>query len=172
MRTTVVVGNPKPASRTRQVAEALLDRLADANADRQVIDLAEHASEVFTWPSDTMLAMNDRVASSDLVVIATPTYKATYTGLVKAFLDRFAAGGLTGVTAIPVMTGGDPAHAMGVDAHLTPLLTELGAVVPGAGWYFPTSSMDRLDALADQAAARYTRAMRQVARLCETVRAS
>ncbi|MEW2503802.1 NAD(P)H-dependent oxidoreductase [Amycolatopsis sp. NPDC047767] len=170
MKTTIVVGNPKPASRTRQVAEALLDRLVKDDADRQVIDLADCSAEIFTWPSDVMSALNERVAGSDLVVIASPTYKATYTGLVKAFLDRYAAGALTGVTAIPVMTGGSPAHAMGVDSHLAPLLTELGAVVPGAGWYFETSSMDSLDTLAEEAAARYARTIGQLARLAEGVR--
>ncbi|MET7992010.1 NAD(P)H-dependent oxidoreductase [Amycolatopsis sp. NPDC005232] len=170
MKTTIVVGNPKPASRTRKVAEALLDRLVKDDADRQVIDLADHFAEIFAWPSEVMSALTERVAGSDLVVIASPTYKATYTGLVKAFLDRYAAGALAGVTAIPVMTGGSPAHSMGVDSHFAPLLTELGAVVPGAGWYFETSSMDALDALADEAAARYARTIGQLARLAEGVR--
>ncbi|MDX3696552.1 NAD(P)H-dependent oxidoreductase [Streptomyces europaeiscabiei] len=167
MRTTIVVGNPKPASRTRQVAEALLDRLVKDDADRHVIDLAEYSAQIFEWPSEVMSALNERVAGSDLVVIASPTYKATYTGLLKAFLDRYAAGALTGVTAIPVMTGADLGHSMGVDTHLAPLLTELGAVVPGRGWYFVTSSMDRLDPLADEAAARYAQTIRQIARLAE-----
>ncbi|WP_326565145.1 NAD(P)H-dependent oxidoreductase [Amycolatopsis rhabdoformis] len=170
MKTTIVVGNPKPASRTRQVAEALLDRLVKDDTDRQVIDLAEHTAEIFAWPSEVMTALNERVAASDLVVFASPTYKATYTGLLKAFLDRYAADALAGVTAIPVMTGGDPGHAMGVDAHLAPLLTELGAVVPGRGWFFTTSSMDRLDQLADEAAARYAQQIGQLARLAEGVR--
>jgi FMN reductase len=170
MRTTIVVGNPKPASRTRQVAEALLDRLVKDDTDRQSIDLAEYSAEIFAWPSEEMTALNDRVAGSDLVVIASPTYKATYTGLIKAFLDRYAAGALSGVVVIPVMTGGDPGHAMGVDTHLTPLLTELGAVVPGRGWYFMTSSMDQLDTLADEAAARYAKTIGLVARLAEGVR--
>ncbi|MEV8610856.1 NAD(P)H-dependent oxidoreductase [Amycolatopsis sp. NPDC051373] len=69
----------------------------------------DHSAEIFAWPSEVMSALTERVAGSDLVVIASPTYKATYTGLVKAFLDRYAAGALAGVTAIPVMTGGSPA---------------------------------------------------------------
>ena len=46
-----------------------------------------------------------RWVSADLVVVASPTYKATYTGLLKLFLDRFAGGtGLRGV-AVPLMLG-------------------------------------------------------------------
>ena len=33
-----------------------------------------------------------RVGEADLVVVASPTYKGTYTGLLKLFLDRFADG--------------------------------------------------------------------------------
>ncbi|WP_394619688.1 NAD(P)H-dependent oxidoreductase [Lentzea sp. JNUCC 0626] len=160
MKTTVVVGNPKPSSRTLQVAEALLDRLVPGS-DRHVIDLAV---------ADDLQPLTERVAASDLVVVASPTYKATYTGLLKSFLDRYGNDGLAGVTAIPVMTGASPAHSLGVDIHLTPLLTELGAVVPGRGWYFVTSDMDQLDAQAAEAAARYARAFARIARLAEEVR--
>jgi FMN reductase len=49
------------------------------------------------------------------------------------------------VTAIPVMTGADLTHAIGVEAHLRPLLVELGAVVPTKGLYFVTGQMDQMD---------------------------
>jgi FMN reductase len=102
-----------------------------------------------------MSALNARVASSDLAVFASPTYKATYTGLLKAFLDRYPANGLAGVTAIPVHTGGDLTHAMGPTVNLAPLLVELGAVVPGRGFYFVAGQMDHLDDLVEAAAAEY-----------------
>lgn len=170
MKATIVVGNPKPRSRTRQVAETVLDKLLIGPHDLQVIDLADHTHEIFDWPSDAMAALNARVAESDLAVFASPTYKATYTGLLKAFLDRYPAGGLTGVTAIPVMTGADLTHAMGADVHLAPLLMELGASIPGRGLYFVTSSMDQLDKLAEEAAVRYAGVIARTARLSEGIR--
>jgi len=165
MKATVVVGNPKPRSRTRQVAEALVDRLVRQPCDVQVIDLAEHIHEIFDWPSDSMASLNARVAESDLAVFASPTYKATYTGLLKAFLDRYPAGGLSGVTAIPVLTGADQTHSLGADVHLAPLLMELGATIPGRGWYFVMSSMDQLEKLAQEAAERYAWAIARTAQL-------
>lgn len=172
MKTTIVVGNPRPRSRTRKVAEALTGRLVPAQRDLEIIDLADHVHEVFDWPSDTMSALNARVAESDLAVFASPTYKATFTGLLKAFLDRCPAGGLAGVTAIPVLTGADQTHSMGADVHLAPLLTELGATVPGRGWYFMMSSMEHLDKLAEEAAVRYAGAITRTARLVEGVRSA
>jgi FMN reductase len=147
MTTTILVGNPKPASRTRHIAEAVADVLGVGETDRTVIDLADHAEQLFRWPSAQMGELTDTVAASDLLIVASPTYKATYTGLLKSFLDRFNADALSGVTAVPVMTGASAGHSMAPDAHLRPLLVELGAVVPSRSLYFVTEHMDRMDAL-------------------------
>lgn len=153
---TIVVGNPKAGSRTRQVAEVLVEKLlTPGRYDLQVIDLADHTAEIFDWPSEKMASLNARVADSDLVVVASPTYKATYTGLLKAFLDRYPANGLRGVVAIPVMTGADLGHSMGPNVNLAPLLTELGASVPLRGLYFVAGDMDRVDELVGQVADEY-----------------
>jgi FMN reductase len=70
-----------------------------------------------------------------VAVFASPTYKASYTGLLKAFLDRYGSNGLAGVVAVPVMTGGWPGHLLAVEVHLRPVLVELGATVPARGLY-------------------------------------
>lgn len=49
------------------------------------------------------------------VVVAAPTYRAAYTGLLKAFLDRYPSNGLS-VTAFAVMTGASATHSMVIDA--------------------------------------------------------
>lgn len=162
MKATIVVGNPKPRSRTRKVAETLARNLLAADDhDLEVIDLADHSAEIFAWPSERMAELNARVAGSDLVLFASPTYKATYTGLLKAFLDRYPANGLAGVVAIPVFTGADLTHSMGPNVTLAPLLMELGAIVPGRGLYFVASQMDQLDDIirtaADEYAANFSR---------------
>ncbi|WP_350353317.1 NAD(P)H-dependent oxidoreductase [Microbacterium sp. A8/3-1] len=163
---TIVVGNPKPRSRTRAVAEALLERLLTPGSyDLEVIDLADHVDEVFRWPSVTMDTLNTRVAESDLAIFASPTYKASYTGLLKTFLDRYPTNGLAGVISIPVHTGGDLTHALAPTANLAPLLMELGAVVPGRGFYVVTGELDRLDELVDAAAAEYTANLARMATL-------
>lgn len=156
LKVSIVVGNPKPASRTRRVAEVLVSKLFDPEKVAvETIDLAEHVDEIFVWPSERMAALNAAVAESDVVVLASPTYKATYTGLLKAFLDRYPANGLAGVTAIPIHTGADFSHTMGPTFTLAPLLMELGAVVPGRGFYLSLSLMDKLDAQAEAMAAEY-----------------
>jgi FMN reductase len=156
VKVSVVVGNPKPRSRTLKVATSLVERLLDPGSyELNTIDLADHSHEVFAWPSDSMVALNASVAESDLAVFASPTYKATYTGLLKAFLDRYPANGLANLVAIPVLTIADPSHSMAPTHNFAPLLAELGAIVPGRGFAFLSSQMDRLDEIVEAAASEY-----------------
>ncbi|NYE35569.1 FMN reductase [Nocardioides cavernae] len=136
----VVVGNPKPRSRTYDSALTLADRLGGADL---VVDLADQASELFDWSSQAVGDLVEHVAGSLVVIVASPTYKATYTGLLKAFLDRFPHQGLGGVTAIPLMLGGSPAHSLATEHGLRPLLVELGATVPTRGLYVLDSQHDQ-----------------------------
>lgn len=166
LKISIVVGNPKPASRTLKVAETLVQKLfSDAAHQVEIIDLVDHIDEIFAWPSKKMDTLNERVATSDVVVFASPTYKATYTGLLKAFLDRYPNNGLAGVTAIPLLTGGDPTHSLGPTVNLAPLLVELGATVPGRGFYFVIGHMDRLDEVVQSAADEYAANLRQLAKV-------
>jgi len=154
LKVSILVGNPKAKSRTLRVAEVLVGKLVGSAAvEITVIDLADHAGQIFDWPSDHMASLTQTVAESDLLVVASPTYKATYTGLLKSFLDRYPANGLRGVTAIPVMTGADLSHSMGPEVNLRPLLVELGASVPTRGLYFVASQMDHLDEIVGEWAA-------------------
>jgi FMN reductase len=149
MRIAVVVGNPKAGSRTLGVATAVADALAKgvgAPADHLVVDLAEHASELFDWNSPRLSALTAEVASAGLIVAASPTYKAAYTGMLKAFLDRYGSNGLAGSVAVPVMTGGWAGHMLAVEVHLRPVLVELGATVPARGLYVTEPELPELDA--------------------------
>ncbi len=141
----VLVGNPQPSSRTRLVAEEVAQQIAArSGADvGETIDLAGVADALFRFPDDAVDALSRRVADADLLIVASPTYKATYTGLLKAFLDRYEAGALRGVTAIPLLTIGAPTHALAVEHGLRPLLVELGASTPTRGIAFSAGDVDR-----------------------------
>jgi FMN reductase len=134
----VVVGNPKPASRTLGAAVEVANVLAKATGApprHLVVDLAEYASRLFDWDDPELSRISAEVAVADLAVFASPTYKASYTGMLKAFLDRYGSNGLAGTVAVPVMTGGWPGHLLAVEVHLRPVLVELGSVVPARGLY-------------------------------------
>ncbi len=86
------------------------------------------------------------VAAAGIAIFASPTYKAAYTGMLKAFLDRYGSNGLAGTVAVPVMTGGWAGHLLAVEVHLRPVLVELGATVPARGLYVTEPEFPALDA--------------------------
>ena len=134
LKTAVVVGNPKPASRTLEAA-LFVGRELGGVEPGLVVDLATVGPELLDWSSPRVGDLVTEVGAADLVVVASPTYKGSYTGLLKLFLDRFAGGtGLTGL-AVPLMLGGSAAHALAPELLLRPVLTELGATVPGKGLF-------------------------------------
>jgi FMN reductase len=139
MRTAVVVGNPKPASRTLVAALAVADAIEAAwgSSDRLVVDVATLGGSVLEWNSPEVERLNRAVAASDLIIAASPTYKGTYTGLLKVFLDRYGNNGLGDTVAIPVMTGAAETHALACELHLRPLLIEL---VPTRGLFLAEST--------------------------------
>jgi len=73
------------------------------------------------------------VAKADVVVVATPVYKAAYSGVLKVFLDLLPQTGLQGKTVLPLATGGSPNHMLALDYALRPVLQSLGAkhILPG-----------------------------------------
>ncbi|MEU9059214.1 NAD(P)H-dependent oxidoreductase [Streptomyces sp. NPDC048430] len=144
MTITVVVGNPKPASRTLAAATLLAEKLGGrtpgTGADH-TIDLVELGPGLLGWGDEAVKQAVHTVGTSSLVVFASPTFKATYTGLLKLFLDQFAGGtGLQGVLAVPLMLGAGPAHALAPELTLKPVLSELGGTCALPGLYLLDST--------------------------------
>lgn len=152
MSTTLIVGNPKPASRTRDAGERLVAALTDA-PPTAVIELSELGPGLLGWGDPGVRAAVETVAASDLVVFACPTFKATYTGLLKIFLDQFAGGtGLAGVVCVPLMLGAGPQHALAPEGTLRPVLSELGGTCALPGLYLVDSAYADSDDIAIYAA--------------------
>jgi FMN reductase len=148
--TAVVVGNPKPGSRTLEAATYVARELGGAQPDL-VVDLATLGTALLDWQDPAISELVGQVGAADLVVVASPTYKATYTGLLKLFLDRFATDGLSGIV-VPLMLGGGPAHALAPELTLRPVLAEIGGTTV-RGHYVLDSRHDDPTAYADWLAA-------------------
>ncbi|MEU1999856.1 NADPH-dependent FMN reductase [Rhodococcus sp. NPDC019627] len=143
----VLIGNPRLASRTASVAMEVARRVAAAvdGCVGPVVDLAEHGRALLDPDAADVERDIDVLSNTDVLIMTSPTYKATYTGILKVFVDRLSSETLSGVVAVPVMVGGAPHHAMAGEVHLRPLLVELGAVVPTRSLYVVDSELDRLD---------------------------
>jgi len=72
-------------------------------------------------------AFSQTVAKADGVIIATPIFKAAYSGLLKAALDVLPQFGFAGKILLPLGTGGSLAHVLALDYALRPVLQSMGA---------------------------------------------
>ena len=110
MKTAVVVGNPKAKSRTLDAGVLVMRKLTGAEPG-MVLDLVDLGAALLEFGNPKVAEHIQAVQSGDVVVFASPTFKATYTGLMKLFLDQIPSDGLAGVTALPVMLGAGPARS-------------------------------------------------------------
>lgn len=149
MNVTVIAGNPKSASRTLDAASRLATALTGRPPD-DVIDVVEHGAALLGWGDPSIAADVHRVSASRLAIVASPTFKGAYSGVLKLFLDQFATGdGLRDVVAVPLMLGAGASHAMAPDLVLKPVLAELGATLPAPGLYLVDTSYSTDSRMAD-----------------------
>src|ERR1700733_972466 len=146
VRLVALSGNPRPQSRTHALAVTLATEIArvvpavghpsgQKSALVSEIELAGLGSRELEPDDAAAQAAVTQVLEADILVISSQTYKASYSGLLKSFLDRFGHQGLTGKSAVPIMLGGLPSHQLAVNLHFSPLLLELGAKVPAGGLF-------------------------------------
>lgn len=155
MSIVTVVGNPRPGSRTLGVATALATVVAARSGDGEgpVLDLAVFGGQ---WLGPLAPDGEEALAvasAASVLVVATPTYKASYTGLLKAFLDRLPGGALRGTVAVPVTVAAAPTHRFVADLQLRPVLAELGASLPVPSFVVEERELPDLPALAERWAA-------------------
>ncbi len=136
-----VVGNPKPMSRTRAAAELIAEKLT-GSAPTAVIDVVDLGAGLLGWGDPAVAAAKKTVLEADALIVASPTFKATYTGLLKLFLDQFGQGELGGITTFPVMLGAAPTHALAPELTLRPVLVEIGASCPAPSLYLLDSEYE------------------------------
>ena len=125
-----ISGSPRSPSRSKTLAELALNLLAERGYDTRLIDLA-------TLPADALLArasspeIDEAIAAvgeARIVIAATPTYRALYTGLLKCFFDLMPQGHLAGKLCIGLQTGIAREHALSPEYGLRPLFTSLDGV--------------------------------------------
>ncbi|CAN92521.1 MULTISPECIES: NADPH-dependent FMN reductase [Sorangium] len=126
----IITGSVSARSKTSALAARIAARLVREGFRVTTIHVRELPAEDLLFGRVDSPALADAarvVAEADGVVIATPIYKASYTGALKAFLDLLPQFGLAGKAALPLATGGTLAHVLAIDYALRPVLQSLGA---------------------------------------------
>ncbi|MET9412529.1 FMN reductase [Streptomyces sp. NPDC002935] len=143
MKLVVVSAGLSVPSSTRLLA----DRLAAATAGRvsgpvdlRVVELRDLAVEIahnFTngFPGRALSAAIDDVTSADGLIVVTPVFSASYSGLFKSFFDVLDKDALAGKPVLIAATGGTGRHSLVLEHALRPLFAYLRAVIVPTGVY-------------------------------------
>jgi FMN reductase len=130
MSVLLIAGSPSERSRTAALLEAAGQRLQTRGAlvDRlRVRDLSPQALLLADFGHRSISQAIGQVAQAQVIVVATPVYKAAYSGVLKVFLDVLPQDAFKGKTVLPLATGGSPHHMLALDYALRPVLQALGA---------------------------------------------
>ncbi|MFF7446319.1 MULTISPECIES: NADPH-dependent FMN reductase [unclassified Streptomyces] len=133
-----VSGSPSASSRTNRLLRHLDRRLAAQGHEVIPLDVRTIPAEALLGADFTHRAIveaTELFARADGVVVATPVYKASYSGVLKALLDLLPQYALVGKTVLPLATGGTTAHVLAIDYALRPVLTSMGAAHIVQGWF-------------------------------------
>ncbi|MFF4353739.1 FMN reductase [Streptomyces sp. NPDC001530] len=141
MKLVVVSAGLSVPSSTRLLADRLaaaVDR--QAPVDIQVVELRDLAVEIahnFTngFPGRSLSAAIDAVTEADGLIVVTPVFSASYSGLFKSFFDVIDKDALAGKPVLIAATGGTGRHSLVLEHALRPLFAYLRAVVVPTGVY-------------------------------------
>ncbi|RKJ94242.1 NADPH-dependent FMN reductase [Alicycliphilus denitrificans] len=136
MSALLIAGSPSQRSRSAALLDAVGLRLARRGAPPEhlhIRDLSPQALLLADTGHRSVAQAVQRVLDARVLVIATPVYKAAYSGVLKVFLDLLPQTALKGKTVLPLATGGSPHHMLALDYALRPVLQSLGAkhILPG-----------------------------------------
>ncbi|MFT4268805.1 MAG: NADPH-dependent FMN reductase [Xenophilus sp.] len=132
----LIAGSPSAPSRSTVLLDVVADRLALRDIETRLLEVRELPPAALLAADVSQPAISralDDLAAAPAVVVATPVFKAAYSGLLKVFLDLLPQGALKGKAVLPLATGGSPHHMLALDYALRPVLQSLGArhILPG-----------------------------------------
>ena len=127
------------------------DRLATATRNEldeettvEVVELRDYAHDITDhlltgFANQRLRPVLDQLDTADGLILATPTFTASYSGLFKSFIDLVEPESLHGTPVVLAATGGTERHSLVLDHALRPLLTYLRAHVVPTGVYAATA---------------------------------
>jgi FMN reductase len=138
----------------------LADRLADAAGaaiesrgsavDVEIVELrplahalADHLLTGF--PTGDLADAIEKLRRADALVVVTPVFSASYSGLFKTFVDVLEPGALDGKPVLIAATGGTARHSLVLDHALRPLFSYLHAVVVPTGVFAASEDFGSTD---------------------------
>ncbi|MEA3394991.1 MAG: NADPH-dependent FMN reductase [Pseudomonadota bacterium] len=136
MSVLLIAGSPSERSRSAALLNRVGQQLTRRGAQVESLlirDLSPQALLLADFNHPSVVAATQQVERAQAIVVATPVYKAAYSGVLKVLLDLLPQTAFKGKTVLPLATGGSPHHMLALDYALRPVLQSLGArhILPG-----------------------------------------
>ncbi len=116
-----VAGSPAPSSRSSRLLDAVANHLQGAEIQTRRYSLNDFDPRSLLYSETTAPAIQsfiEDVKTSDGIVVATPVYKATFSGALKLILDLIPPDALARKVALTIATARQPSHLDRADAGL------------------------------------------------------
>ncbi|MEV6533134.1 FMN reductase [Streptomyces sp. NPDC051639] len=155
------------AERLAAATRRALERLG-AEVDVESVELRDYGhhlvNNMIGYPSEELRPVLDTVARADGLIVVTPTFSASYTGLFKMFVDVLDEGVLEDKPVLMAATGGTARHSLVLDHAMRPLFSYLRAAVVTTGVFAAPEDWGSGHASAASLADRTERAAGELAR--------
>lgn len=147
-RIVAICSSISEPSKTAAFLDYVTARFDGGAYDVTLLNLREFTPEAFfRYPVEDG-AMTEAFAAierADGIVFATPIYKASYSGLLKSFLDLLPQFAFAGKAILPLATGGSLAHVLALDYSLRPVVQSMGARHVVQSYFLPEKEMQLAD---------------------------
>lgn len=156
VRVAVVSAGLRSPSTTAMLATELGEAVTAAFAavgrrvELQQVEVREFAHQVVDamatgFANPGLQTALDTVTGADALIVVTPTFSASYSGMFKSFIDVIEPEALIGKPMILAATGGTDRHSLMIEHALRPLFSYLGADPVRTGVFAATADFGGSD---------------------------
>jgi len=148
LRIVGISGSLHEPSKTTALVRALIDAFAArTEIDARVVELTQIGPALAGALRRDELAPGveavlQEIESADLIIAASPVYRASFTGLFKHLFDFVGQYALVGKPVLLAATGGGERHALIIEHQLRPLFSFFQALTLPLGVYASDTDFD------------------------------
>lgn len=143
----LISGSPQGTSRIDLILNYVEGTIKEKGFSTVAYSVTQFSAEDLAgarYNSEDIVQFAEVVKNADAVIIGSPVYKASYTGVLKSLLDLLPEGIFKSKPVLPIMIGGTSRHLLAIDYSLKPLITILKGE-PLQGLYFVDQEVDKND---------------------------
>ena len=142
-----IAGSPAEKSKSTDLLKLILGYVEEHGFSTELLSVRDIPAQELIYGAEKdsphLQRVLEHIERATAVIIATPVYKAAYSGAVKTFLDLLPQKALAGKVVLPIATAGSQKHLLAIDYALKPVLFALGATHVLSGLFVSDDQLQR-----------------------------